>query len=449
MIAQMARLAFAPMLTAGMVCGLPDPAAADTARPTTCTVAGMDLSKDPVFRAALHPSDRQRNFREIACAVESTQSLTLGDTTVRLTLGRLHDGKIGDPLLNARLMTIETIGTDGSREAGRVVLGPDPLDGAIRFDPQIRSVGDSILIRLGPRHPWLFRLQGKTLTSVVAFDWRESLDKVIADTARGGSPLSIDLERMEGRIAVRSPGADPGTRMPSAYDESRVIVARLFWRDGLLVADSAATTMRKAGEEPFLDQIAAMDEKIRKGLKNLPEGTEPCSLGAWSTETDPKGLNVRAAPGPQSKVLGIVPPARRMPKEHEAFGLEPAKAEFRVVGHRAGWFLIEAIKAPGVAYDIPYPRQLPQPFKGRGWVSGRMIGGALANGGLPPGRLYVSPHADAASTEIVSAEGSHLGPDTPIRRIHACTGWWALIETQEGQRGWWRAMCSNQVTNCS
>ncbi|MGY3074508.1 hypothetical protein ACVWZZ_000879 [Bradyrhizobium sp. LM6.10] len=24
-----------------------------------------------------------------------------------------------------------------------------------------------------------------------------------------------------------------------------------------------------------------------------------------------------------------------------------------------------------------------------------------------------------------------------------------LVESQDGVRGWWRALCSNQVTNCS
>ncbi len=148
-------------------------------------------------------------------------------------------------------------------------------------------------------------------------------------------------------------------------------------------------------------------------------------------------------------MLGIVPPPRMMPKDREAFGPAPVKSEFRVIGHRDGWFMIENIKPPGVAYDVPYPRRLPQPFKGRGWVNGHMVGGALANGGLPEGRLYVSPHADAASLEVLDSHGNHIGPDTPIRRIHACSGWWALIETNDGQRGWWRSICSNQATNCS
>jgi hypothetical protein len=31
----------------------------------------------------------------------------------------------------------------------------------------------------------------------------------------------------------------------------------------------------------------------------------------------------------------------------------------------------------------------------------------------------------------------------------ACSGYWGLVESEDGVRGWWRSLCSNQVTNCS
>jgi hypothetical protein len=102
-----------------------------------------------------------------------------------------------------------------------------------------------------------------------------------------------------------------------------------------------------------------------------------------------------------------------------------------------------------VKYGTPYPRALPQPYQGRGWVNSRMVGAAYAHSGLPEGNLFLSPHADAASSEIVDKNGNRLGPDGSPARIYACSGWWALVQTNEGQQGWWRALCSNQVTNCS
>jgi hypothetical protein len=423
-------------------------AAAETPSPAHCTTEGMNWSADPVFHAALHPSQRERTFRSIACQVETVRELEADGIRLRLTLGKLFHDRIDGPAVNVKLVDVAQVESGVARSIARVFLGPDPLDASLVFAPQVRSADGDLYLRLSPRHSYLFRLRDGALSALHAFGWRAALDGAFPQDGKSGQALSVDLERMEGRIAIRSIARDPGQASASAYAGNRILVAKLAFRDGGLVAESTDVTRREAGEEPFLDLVNEMDETVRTGLKGLPDGTEPCSLGAWSNDRDPAGLNVRAAPNAQAKVLGIVPPPRKLPREHE-FTNEPVKSEFRVVGHRDGWFLIEDIQPPGVAYEAPYPRHLPQPFKGRGWVSGRMIGGALANGGLPQGRLYVSPHADAASIEVIDSHGNPIGPDTPIRRIHACSGWWALIETNEGHRGWWRSMCSDQATNCS
>jgi hypothetical protein len=328
------------------------------------------------------------------------------------------------------------------------MLGADPLTSEMRFEPQVKAIDSGVLIRLSRRHRWIFQLQDRQLTPHVAFTWRSHLADAFPDGASDGANLSVDLETMEGRIAVRARGNIQGAPLASAYGENHVVVAKLAWRDGALVAESSQTILRKRDEEPFLDQMEEMDESIRQKLKGIPAGTEPCSLGAWSNDTDPKGLNVRAAPNAQAKVLGIVPPPRKLPKD-DAFGDEPAKAEFRIIGYQQGWFLVEAIQAPGVRYGVSYPSSLPQPFKGRGWISSRMAGAAYANGGLPGGRLYLSPRADAAASDIPDENDDAPGVGGSPSRILACSGSWALVEAKGGQRGWWRALCSNQVTNCS
>ena len=35
------------------------------------------------------------------------------------------------------------------------------------------------------------------------------------------------------------------------------------------------------------------------------------------------------------------------------------------------------------------------------------------------------------------------------KRILACSGLQALVESHDGVVGWWRRLCSSQVTNCS
>ena len=422
---------------------------AQAAAPPACTTEGLDWNNHPLFRASLHPSERDRPIRSLPCKVEATRELQSGGVTIGLTLSTLHHDQIDGPKRSVKLVEVTEIDAGVARSVGRLFLDRDPLDGEMIFAPQIRTIGDSVYIRLSPRHRQLYRLEGGRLFVSSAFAWRDALDDAFPADARSGDNLGIDLETMEGSVAIRSIASEPGRPSASAYGEHRVLVAKLIANDGRLHAEATRILPRRQGAEPFLDRINEMDEIVRAGLRNLPQGVEPCSFGAWSNDTDPAGLNVRAAPNPQSKVLGIVPPARIMPKQEEAFGPGPVKSEFRVIGHRDGWFLIENISPPGAAYAVPYPRHLPQPFKGRGWVNGRMIGGALAHGGLPEGRLYSSPHADSASTETLDSSGNHIGADTPIRHIHACSGWWALIETDEGKRGWWRSVCSNQVTNCS
>lgn len=437
---------FALTLAASVLTGMSTPASANNA--ATCSVAGMNWNNDPVFRAALHHSDREHGIRQMACSVAATQDVVAGDVTLRLTMSTLFDGTVSGPKLNPVMINIERREGAAGKQLARVFLGPDALDGQIHFEPQATNINGTILLRVAPRHKWLFKLEGDTVSAMNAFAWRDALDSAFPDDARSGQNLSIDLEKMIGRIAVRKIATDPAASYSSAYDAPRVLNARLAWKDGKLVATATEIVTRKEGEEPFLDQFAALDVTVREGLKNLPKDVEACSLGAWSNDIDPKGLNVRAAPAANAPVLGIVPPPRRLPKEHE-FSSDPVKAEFRIIGHRDGWFLIENIKAPGVAYDAPYPRHLPQPFKGRGWVNGRMVGAAYANGGLPAGRLYLSPNADAAYKDTADKDGNPIGADGSPARILACSGWWSLIETKEQQRGWLRTLCSNQATNCS
>ncbi len=432
--------------TAGFVA---TPVQAQTPGPASCSTEGMDWNNHPLFRASLHTSERDRAIRSLTCKVESVQSFEVKGTTVRLTLSAVFADGSQQPRHNIKLVEVAHVEAGTERKIGRLFLDSDPLSNEMIFAPQVRSGDDGIYLRLSPRHRHLYRLADGKLFATLAFSWQQALESAFPPNANGGANLGIDLETLQGRIAIRSHAKDPGAE-PARFDSgNRMLVAKLAFHDGQLRAETSAIVERPRGAEPFLDRLDEEDATLRTDLKTLPEGTEACSLRAWSNDTDPSGLNMRAAPSSRAKVIGIVPPPRMMPKEQEAFGPGPAKSEFRIIGYRDGWFLIDSITPPGVAYEVPYPRHLPKAHKGRGWVNGQMIGGALANGGLPPGRLYVSPHADAVFNEHLSHGGHHIGAGDRIRRIHACTGSWALIETERGQRGWWRHVCSNQVTNCS
>jgi len=299
------KLAALPLFALALS-GLIDAASmAHAAAPTTCTVAGINWNNDPVFRAALHPSQRERGIREIVCSVETSSELIAGDIKLRLTMGRLFDERLSGPKLSAVLINIEKMDGAAGKQVARVFLGPDELDGQIRFEPQAVNLDGAVLIRLSPRHPWLFRLDGEKVTASSAFAWRSAIDDAFPDNARGGQNLAIDLEKMEGLVAVRQIATDPSKSYPSAFEPNRLLRARLAWREGKLTATSTEIALRKEGEEPFLDQMSSMDETARKSVKNPPGDIEVCALGAWSEDIDPRGMNVRAAPSTSAKVVGI------------------------------------------------------------------------------------------------------------------------------------------------
>lgn len=416
--------------------------AAEQAADRPCTIAGMNLAADPDFvNAVTPPGETAGAFMARSCKTVAQSDHQAEGGALRLILSDFFSDAESQIKLNVQLVEIQRVEAAGPRSLGRIVLPPDPLDNQLRFEPQVANKDGALLVRLSPRHRGIYRVDGTTLTPITAFGWR---DRMQVDPAllNAGQNLSIDIERMEGRIALVRDASDGATRV-SAFELSEIGLARLALVDGKLGVAASEIVKRREGDDAAIDQARAEEEERRSEAKNLPAGVEPCTLGAWSVDPDPKGLNVRAEPSAKAKILGIVPPPRVVPKKYEAFGPEPAKAEFRVVGYRDGWFLIENIQAPGVAYDIPYPASLPKPYLGRGWVAGNKIGAAPAYAGLPFGRLYKAPHVEARY------EMRTGGTDNPFARVLACSGDWGLVEAEGGKRGWVRGLCSNQVTTCS
>ena len=80
------------------------------------------------------------------------------------------------------------------------------------------------------------------------------------------------------------------------------------------------------------------------------------------------------------------------------------------------------------------------------------VGASFAYGGTRPGGLFQAPHADAQWTpanEVREEIKAPLETGGYPKRLFACSGSWALVESDDGLIGWWRGICSNQVTNCS
>ena len=171
------------------------------------------------------------------------------------------------------------------------------------------------------------------------------------------------------------------------------------------------------------------------------KGVTPCAFSAWSTDKDPAGLNVRAAPGADAPVIAKLPPPR--PSKSDTYAVE-----FRVIGSRDGWLLIENAKF--VDYDGSAADQAV--FAGPGWVSGTKVGFEINDASLRAGSGADAP-IKAQLVDNSDPNGIY-GPDSAVvDRVFGCSGEYADVLLHLGPkgrptRGWVTRLCSNQVTTC-
>jgi len=169
-------------------------------------------------------------------------------------------------------------------------------------------------------------------------------------------------------------------------------------------------------------------------------GATRCAMSGWSQDKDPAGLNVRAAPRADAAIVATLPPERR--QGHDSYAVE-----FRIVGSRDGWLLIE--KAKIVDYENGKGDRTI--FAGRGWVSGAKVGFEINDA-----ELRAAPRDDAPVVARLydnSDPAGSFGPDSAVvDRVFGCDGDYAdvLLHMPKGKpmRGWATRICSNQVTTC-
>jgi hypothetical protein len=293
--------------------------------------------------------------------------------------------------------------------------------------------------------------------------WRKSALALLPAGYVAGDAYRTDEAAMTGYLTVYPANASDPKSPGSVFAARQVLVVKLAKSDGALRASSAELRPRvdptrgnrgtamtdPDGEERQYEKLNA---ELAAARTKLPEGTEPCSLGAWSDDRDPKGLNVRAEPSVKARALGTLPPPYRLKMGGNENTPEGGwLTEFRIIGFKDGWFLIEGATPPGKKYEDEekYPRNAPKPYAGSGWVAANKVGASYANGGTRMGGLFQAPFTDAKWTPAQRKLGGPLDTDGGPKRLLACSGYWGLVESEDGVRGWWRSLCSNQVTNCS
>lgn len=166
-------------------------------------------------------------------------------------------------------------------------------------------------------------------------------------------------------------------------------------------------------------------------------GVTACAITGWSSDSDPSGLNVRAAPRADAAIIGRLPPPERQ-------GDDAYAAEFRIIGSRAGWLLVKDARVVDYGSgngDRPV-------FAGPGWVFGDKVRFTINRP-----ELRGAPKVEAAVSGKLQSRDGTGGPDSAIiDHVHGCSGAYADLtahmEHEPSRRGWVTGICSNQVTTC-
>lgn len=263
------------------------------------------------------------------------------------------------------------------------------------------------------------------------FPWAAEARALAPEGWVGGRVIGFDPVAKTGVIALYPKGdaapATPGKALAVTLDDS-----------AHPIRSSASIRARRPTEHIYFRTNADPSrEDDFVPAPDLPEGATACSMAGWTNDSDPKGLNLRAEASARSRIVATLP---RLPSR---YGIE-----FRIIGFKDGWFLIEKASDP----DYEQTAANKQPIHaGRGWVAGNLI-----TSGIASPDLVSSPHDDAAVVLPLSGRlgDSSYGPDSvPIRRLLACNRSWTLVEvedppTRTRHTGWVQRLCGNQVTTC-
>ena len=142
-----------------------------------------------------------------------------------------------------------------------------------------------------------------------------------------------------------------------------------------------------------------------------------CKVSAFVTDSDPRGLNVRAGPSARARVI------RRVRE------VSSGVAEITAVD--GAWFRISGI------VDAETEQRL---FQGNGWVHQSLLGIDVANSDP---RLYAAPSRRARVLAKLRADMDQV-------TLLGCIGDWARVR-HGGRTGWLSpaGQCASPLTNCS
>jgi hypothetical protein len=172
-----------------------------------------------------------------------------------------------------------------------------------------------------------------------------------------------------------------------------------------------------------------------EGVYPVPAGTACAIRGGWSTDGDPAGLNVRAAPSAGAPVVGVLPSPEYSPEFDRVMAVS-----FDVIETRDAWFRIaNAYRADDNAGE---PSTLPA-----GWISGRHVGFALQTD-----KAFVEPDPGSAVVAAAWMDSDGALRLFEYRHPTECRGEWVRLKVTGHDRiereAWARGVCNGQETTC-
>jgi hypothetical protein len=167
------------------------------------------------------------------------------------------------------------------------------------------------------------------------------------------------------------------------------------------------------------------------------QGATTCQVDAFSTDRDPKGTNVRAAPRADAAVIAHLPAPVYLSGDLVGTQLD-------VIGAKDGWLLIRDAN-----FRDPNGKRPDFTFAGPGWIWGGLVGAQIADG-----RLRTAPRDDAPILVWLMDEKRGWGADSfEVKRIHGCDGGFVELTVAppkgtKTRRGWVSHVCASQLTTC-
>jgi hypothetical protein len=181
-------------------------------------------------------------------------------------------------------------------------------------------------------------------------------------------------------------------------------------------------------------------------------------MSGQSASRSKAGAAVRAEPRAAARILGRLAPGQRATeadKEDVPPNDEIWRTEFRIVGYRDGWFLIEKAMHP---YDDPDRRGVlgrrstggVRTYAGRGWLAREDVSGKYVfyRRSLSNGALFAEPDPGERRLPARNALGDPIQGGNSPRRVLACSGEWVQVESHDGVVGWWKGLCGEPIGDC-